>query len=62
MDYGGTPMVIADDDSLAIALSIKGITGGLKFFAKLTVVIDFAIERKRIAVGLSLRAPLKWLV
>ena len=53
-----TPVVEANHDGLAVALSIKGVASGLQFFTQFHIVVDLAIERQGIAFRLIRWAPL----
>ena len=56
------PVVVANNNGLPIALSIKGVARSSEFFAQFHVVIDLAVEGEGIALGIVLGAPAQRLV
>ena len=57
-----TPVVVAHDDGLAVTLSVKRVPRGGELLPELNVVVDLAVKRHGVPVGIILRAPLQRLV
>ncbi|CQD09133.1 hypothetical protein U2A4042370028 [Corynebacterium striatum] len=62
VDHVFTPVVVAHDDRLTIALGVELQASSAKFFTQLDVVVNFAVKGEGVPLWVIFWSPAKWLV